>query len=300
MTDDVISKATEVLMRRYGIDAEASQELLMQLARRQQLPVTDLARQLAAGSCAPTTADPSRAEAGPPPGPAVDRLSRHDVHMRLAVLIRDVQNRSPTEAAKVLDELTVTAVEYVPGAEYAGITVTDGRGRIDTASAIGRFPGLLDVIQERHHEGPCLQAIRGHHTVRVDDLNTEARWPNYQRDALAQTPIRSVLSYALSANDHALGALNFYAEHPHAFDTESEHLGFIYATHAALAWGALRRDIQFRDALASRDIIGQAKGILMERHQINAEEAFNRLRRLSQESNTPVAELSRRIALNDL
>ena len=260
--------------------------------------MTDVARALIAKFSAPTTADPSRADASPRPGPTVDRLSRHDIHVRLAALIRDVQDRPPTEIATALDELTVTAVQYVPGAQYAGITVTDGHGHIDTPSAIGRYPGLLDAIQERHHEGPCLQAVRQHHTVRVDDLNTDTRWPKYQRDALAQTPIRSVLSCALSANHHALGALNFYAEHPHAFDIESECLGFVYATHAALAWNALRRDLQFRDGLASRDIIGQAKGMLMERHQINAEEAFNRLRQLSQNSNTPVAELSRKIAAN--
>ena len=260
--------------------------------------MTDVARALIAKFSAPTTADPSQAQASPRPGSTVDRLSRHDIHVRLAALIRDVQDRPPTEIARALDELTVTAVQYVPGAQYASITVTNGRGHIDTPSAIGRYPGLLDVIQERHHEGPCLQAVRQHHTVRIDDLNTETRWPKYQRDALAQTPIRSVLSYALSANQHALGALTFYAEHPHAFDTESEGLGFVYATHAALAWNALRRDLQFRDALASRDIIGQAKGMLMERHQIDADEAFNRLRQLSQKSNTPIAELCCKIAAN--
>jgi ANTAR domain/GAF domain len=294
MTDDVmISKAVEFLMWRYGLDAEASLGLLMRLSRHREEPVTDLARQFAARSPTPTTADPSRDEAGPLPG--IDGLSRDDIHMRLAVLIGDLQNCPPREMPKALGELTVTAVQYVPGAQYAGITVTDGRGRIDTSSAIGRYPRLMDVIQQRHHEGPCLQAVRQHQTVRVDDLNTETRWPNYQRDALAQTPIRSVLSYSLSANHHALGALSFYAERPHAFDNESESLGFVYATHAALAWNASLRNIQFRDALASRDIIGQAKGMLMERHQINAEEAFDLLRRLSQESNTPVAELSRRL-----
>ncbi len=298
MPDDLISQAIALTMLRYNIDADAAQALVMQLSTHQEQPMTDVARALIAKFSAPTTANPSRAEASPQPGPTVDRLSRHDIHVRLAALIRDVQDRPPTEIATALDELTVTAVEYVPGAQYAGITVIDGRGHIDTPSAIGRYPGLLDVIQERHHEGPSLQAVRQHHTVRVDDLNTETRWPKYQRDALAQTPIRSVLSYALSANHHALGALNFYAEHPHAFDTESERLGFVYATHAALAWNVLRRDLQFRDALASRDIIGQAKGMLMERHQITAEEAFNRLRQLSQKSNTPVAELSGKIAAN--
>ena len=296
--DDVITQATALVMRRYNIDADAAQALVRQLSTHQQLPITDVAHALIARFSTPTSADTPRAEACPRPGPTGDGFSPHDIHVRLAGLIRDVQDRPPTGIATALDELTGTAVQYVPGAQYAGITVTDGRGHVDTPSAIGRYPGLLDVIQERHQEGPALQAVRQHHTVRVDDLNTDTRWPKYQRDALAQTPIRSVLSCALSANHHALGALNFYAEHPHAFDIESECLGFVYATHAALAWNALRRDLQFRDALASRDIIGQAKGMLMERHQINAEEAFNRLRQLSQNSNTPVAELSRKIAAN--
>jgi hypothetical protein len=297
--DDVITQATELVMRQYNIDADAALALVTQLSTHQQQPMTDVARALVARFSAPTTADTSRAGAGPRLGPTGDRLSPHDIHVRLAALIRDVQDRPPTEIATALDELTVTAVEYVPGAQYAGITVVDGRrGHIDTPSAVGRYPELLDVIQERHQEGPCLQAVRQHHTVRVDDLDTDTRWPKYQHDALAETPIRAVLSYALSAKHHALGALNFYAEHSHAFDGESERLGFVYATHAALAWNALRRDLQFSDALASRDVIGQAKGMLMERHQINAEEAFDRLRQLSQKYNIPVAELSRKIAAN--
>jgi ANTAR domain/GAF domain len=296
MPDELSSQAIAITMLRYSIDADAAQALVKQLSTHHLQRMTDGAAALIAKLSAHTPADPSQAEAGPQPAPTVDKLSHHDIHVRLAALIRDVQDRPPTEIAKTLEELTATAVQYVPAAQYASITVTDCHGHIDTLSAIGRYPGLLDAIQERHHEGPHLQALRQQHTVRVDDLNTESRWPNYQRDALAETPIRSVLTYALSANHLALGALNFYAEHPNAFDTESELLGFVYATHAALAWNRLRRDLQFRDALASRDVIGQAKGRLMERHQINAEEAFDRLRQLSQNSNTPVAELSRKIA----
>jgi len=298
MPHDVISQAIVATMLRYHIDADAAQTLVTQLSTHQQQPLIDVARDLIAKFSVPTTADPSPAEASAQPEPTVDRRSRQGIDVRLAALIRDVQDRRPTEMASALDELTVTAVQYVPAAQYAGITVIDGRGRLDTQSSIGRYPALLDVIEQRHQEGPCLQAVRHHHTVCVDDLDTETQWPNYQRDALAQTPIHSVLSYRLAANHRTLGALNFYAERPNAFDNESETLGFVYATHAALAWNALRRDIQFRNALASRDIIGQAKGMLMERHQINADVAFDLLRQLSQESNTPVAELSRKIAAN--
>ena len=296
MPEDLNTQAIAITMLRYNVDAEAAQALVKRLSTHQQQQMTDGAGALIARLSAHTTAGPSQAEASPRPGPTVVKPSHHDIHVRLAALIRDVEDRPPTEIARTLDELAATAVQYMPAAQYASISVTDCHGHIDTLSAIGRYPGLLDAIQERHREGPHVQALRQQHTVRVDDLNTETRWPNYQRDAVAETPIRSVLTYTLSANHLARGALNFYAEHPNAFDTESELLGFVYATHAALAWNGLRRDLQFRDALASRDVIGQAKGRLMERHQIDAEEAFDRLRQLSQNSNTPVAELSRKIA----
>ena len=104
---------------------------------------------------------------------------------------------------------------------------------------------------------------------------------------------------AIPTNGDPLGALNFYAERPHAFNTESEELGLVYVTHAALAWTALRHATQFRSALASRDIIGQAKGTLMERYHIDAGEAFNLLRKLSQQSNTPVTQISRRLVEAD-
>jgi len=92
----------------------------------------------------------------------------------------------------------------------------------------------------------------------------------------------------MSANHHALGALNFYADTPtHSTSSRMPRIRLRHPHRAGR--NALRRDLQFRDGLASRDIIGQAKGMLMERHQINAEEAFNRLRQLSQNSNTPVA-----------
>ncbi|WP_286133714.1 ANTAR domain-containing protein [Mycobacterium sp. 360MFTsu5.1] len=68
------------------------------------------------------------------------------------------------------------------------------------------------------------------------------------------------------------------------------------ATHAALAWDSVRREVDFRSALSSRDVIGQAKGIIMERFQVNAVAAFNMLTRLSQESNTPVAVLAQKLA----
>jgi transcriptional regulator with GAF, ATPase, and Fis domain len=126
-------------------------------------------------------------------------------------------------------------------------------------------------------------------------LTREHRWPAYCREATEQTPIRSIVSFQLFADHHSMGALNFFAEQPDAFDDEAAELGLILATHTALAWNMVRRDEQFRSALASRDIIGQAKGMIMERFNIDAVQAFELLKKLSQSSNTPLAVVAHEI-----
>ena len=133
---------------------------------------------------------------------------------------------------------------------------------------------MLDEIQSRRQQGPCLTAAGLQDTVRIDDLDADDRWPLYRKDALKLTPIRSILSYGMFRDGGTTAALNFYAEPVHAFDDESVNLGLIFATHTAMVWDMMRRDQQFRSALVSRDIIGQAKGRLMERFDIDADEAF--------------------------
>ena len=80
-----------------------------------------------------------------------------------------------------------------------------------------------------------------------------------------------------------------------AFDDDSVELGLVYAAHTSVAWNSMRREQQFRSALASRDVIGQAKGMLMERFNIDAVAAFQLLRRLSQESNTRLVDIAERL-----
>jgi GAF domain-containing protein len=125
-------------------------------------------------------------------------------------------------------------------------------------------------------------------------MQLENRWPAYCREA-RETPIRSIISFQLFADHHQMGALNFYADQPYAFDDDAAEMGLILATHAAVGWNMVRRDEQFRSALASRDIIGQAKGMIMERFKIDAVQAFELLKRLSQSSNTPLAVVARQL-----
>ncbi|WP_254704660.1 ANTAR domain-containing protein [Rhodococcus pyridinivorans] len=117
------------------------------------------------------------------------------------------------------------------------------------------------------------------------------RWPAFASRA-ARLGARSMLAVPLYTTDDTIGALNLHSSHAGAFDDGSIDIASTLATHAAFATVAAVREEQFRAALASRDVIGQAKGVLMERFGIDAESAFGMLRRLSQERNQLVRDLA--------
>lgn len=205
------------------------------------------------------------------------------------------QQRRDAQMASGLEELIDTARRNVPGAQYAGMTVASRTKGISTVAATHHDARTLDEIQQRHQQGPCVSAAWDHHTVRIDDLETDQRWPHYRIDALNKTSVRSVLAFEVFVNEDTMGALSFYSDHPHAFEQESIELGLIFATHIALAWNMFRRNAQFRSALASRDLIGQAKGMIMERFHVDAIRAFELLTHLSQESNTKLVDIAQQI-----
>jgi transcriptional regulator with GAF, ATPase, and Fis domain len=217
----------------------------------------------------------------------------------VADLVQALRHQQDADIDTVLAELTHSAVNSMPGAQYAGITVAFRDGNVRTASATDRYPVLLDEIQQLHGEGPCLTAAREEQVIRVDDVAREDRWPAYCSEAIEATSIRSIMSFPLFAEHHSAGALNFYAEQSSAFDDDAAELGLILATHTSLAWNMVRQDEAFRRALASRDIIGQAKGMIMERFDVDAGHAFELLKRLSQNSNTPLAVVARRLVESD-
>lgn len=218
--------------------------------------------------------------------------SRNDMMRDVADLVHTLNQRTRADADGALDELVANLLGHMSCAQHAGVTLATSSGEVQTLSATDGYPAALDGIQRRLREGPCLAAAWKHHVVRLDDVCGEERWPSYCREVAATTPIRSVLAFEIFTGDGTTGALNFYAQTANAFDDDAVELGLILATHAALAWHMVRRDEQFRSALASRDIIGQAKGMLMERFDIDAVQAFELLKRLSQNSNTPLTEVA--------
>jgi len=106
------------------------------------------------------------------------------------------------------------------------------------------------------------------------------------------------MAFQLFIAEETMGALNVYAERPHAFDHNSRAIGLVFAAHSSVTWNVARRDEQFRRALASRDTIGQAKGMIMERYGVNAVQAFEVLRKLSQDSNVPLVQVATELVAN--
>jgi GAF domain-containing protein len=221
------------------------------------------------------------------------------LQLRIADLMHRVQRHADSDIPLALDEIAAGAAQLIPGAQYAAITVTGDDGAVATPASTHRYPEILDDVQYEGHVGPSVDAARDRVIVRIDDLTQDGRWPQYRVNALERTPIRSVLVFPLTARTHALGALGVYSDRAHAFDDAAFAVAQAYATHASLAWDAVRRKEQFQAALATRDIIGQAKGMIMERYGCDSDHAFDLLKRLSQETNTRLRDLARQLVEAD-
>ena len=152
----------------------------------------------------------------------------------------------------------------------------------------------LDELQEQCNEGPCVTAAVDELIVRTDDFTHERRWLKYSA-AIADLGVRSGLSFKLYTGAQTAGALNLFGLQPHAFNGESEAIGSVLAAHAASAILASRHGEQLESALNTRDTIGQAKGVIMERYNVDAMRAFEMLRELSQTSNTRLVDIADRV-----
>jgi GAF domain-containing protein len=198
------------------------------------------------------------------------------------------------ELQPTLQAIVSTAVSMLSPARHAGLIIIS-RGELIPRASVGEPPLLLDRLQQQLGEGPCISAARHQSVFRIEDTRQDQRWPQFSTEA-ARLHVRSMLCVPLRAHERCLGALSLYADQAAAFTELHERVTTLLATFAALALAEAQRAEQMHDALGNRDVIGQAKGILMERHRITADAAFAVLARVSQAENTKVAEIARRLA----
>ncbi len=235
----------------------------------------------ATAGCDGTAVGRSRPMADASDGPGHAAGSWQDLGEVMGRMARQLQEEHG-DVEGTLQAVTAAAVEVVPHADECGISYVIGRTRVEPRAWTSDLPRELDALQERVGEGPCLDAVWRRGFVRVDDVAADDRWPRFTRQA-RELGVGSMMCFRLFVQDDRLGALNVYSRTVGAFGDDSRDLGHMVAAHAAVAIAGARYEANLRRGMDTRDVIGQAKGILMERHRLTADQAFAVLDRVSNE-----------------
>ena len=218
-------------------------------------------------------------------------VQNHDLAFRMAELARSTALRKVDD---VLADVTATAMELIEGVDVAGVLLVGKANSFETLAPTSELMFKLDDLQMRYGEGPCVEAALEEIVVRTDDFRNEPRFPNYA-PKVVELGVLSALSFKLYTADRTAGALNLFGFQPRLWDAEAETIGMVLAAHAAAAILASRQGDQLQSALSTRDRIGQAKGIIMERFGIDDIRAFAMLRQLSQDANTKLIDVAQRV-----
>ncbi|MEP6482405.1 MAG: GAF and ANTAR domain-containing protein, partial [Rhodoglobus sp.] len=192
-----------------------------------------------------------------------------------------------------------------PGADGAGVTLLRmdrTNSRVEALAASHPFVAEIDEIQYvTLNEGPCITAATEARTVRSGSLGGEKMWPRFG-PRVGRLGIHSALSLPLLLPGQVVGAINVYARGKDVFDDHAAELGELFAAPATVAvhnaqilTQALALTAQLQAALSSRPVIDQAIGLLRGRNGGTAEEAFGRLRAISQSEHVKLADVAQRI-----
>jgi putative methionine-R-sulfoxide reductase with GAF domain len=198
----------------------------------------------------------------------------------------------------VLTEIVRIASTGIPGAESTSITLIRGDEAF-TAAHDGDMALAADELQYERGYGPCMDAGRGNVVLRVDDMATETRWPDYSARVL-EVGVRSSLSVPLPYQGTSIGALNIYSTQVGGFQGE-ENLSAATQVAEVVAVAIANADAHaqvvdqahnMRRAMESRAVIEQAKGVLMAQRGVDAQQAFDMLREASQRYNRKLRDIA--------
>jgi GAF domain-containing protein len=205
----------------------------------------------------------------------------------LALSLRD----EGASSAAVLARITDAAATTIPGADCAAVVVLAGPGELAARAAHGNLPAAVMALENATGQGPCLDTVTRGVRVWVSDVTTDDRWPLFRTGAAA-TGARAMICTPLAAGTAGYGSLSLISSTAGALDAESADLAGLFAVHAAIALAGSESLRQLHAALSTRDLIGQAKGVLMERHQLTADAAFALLVQVSQDTNTKLRDVA--------
>jgi GAF domain-containing protein len=234
----------------------------------------------------PTPARLDESSAGPPV----------DLAGALSQMAGLVLSRETVETA--LELVTTLAATTTAGTLGAAVTVVDEHGKRSRAAS-NQAVEQADALQYEMDEGPCLTAWRTRELVRIDDTTTDGRWPRWN-EAVSQLRVRSVLSAPLLLGDESIGAMKVYCERPMNYGPHDEHVMRLLAAQAAILLAnaqslrqARRLSRQLTDALAGRDAIAQATGVLLGQGAASRQDAFATLAAVARQSDRPIEDVAR-------
>jgi GAF domain-containing protein len=224
----------------------------------------------------------------PPPADPVEALERLG-RLSLRELSMDSLLQTVADLAKTV----------LPGNPEASVTVVV-KDRPSTVASTGPLATDLDETQYAEGHGPCLHAARSGELTEIPDTRTDDRWPDYTPRAVEHGNLSSLsVPLPIDEKEQVTGALNIYARRPGAFDDASRSVATRFAPYAAVAAGNVYAYQSARDmadnlqtALESRAVIDQAKGILMQRHKLTADQAFQALAQASMHTNRKVRDVA--------
>lgn len=209
------------------------------------------------------------------------------------VLLARALHLKNAELQPTLDAVISHAVATIEPAQHAGLILLVS-GNLVPQATLGEPPAALDLLQQSTGTGPCIDAAQEQVVITIDNTVTDSRWPKFTTRA-TELGVASMLCVPLWVDELRLGTLSLYGQKPDAFGPQHRQLTDLYATHAAIALADAQRTAQLQHALANRDVIGQAKGILIERLKIAPDVAFACLSRASQRSNRKLTAIAQHL-----
>jgi GAF domain-containing protein len=199
------------------------------------------------------------------------------------------QARTPSETIQTIAE---TALLSIPSIEHVGVSVLDRHGQAETVAATSDLVLELDKLQYSLDEGPCVDSLRDATVVAAPRIKDDPRWPRYA-PAAVQLGLKAQLAVKLYLDEQGtVGGLNMYSTASEEIDPQAPGIADLFATHAAVALGKAREVDHLHQALRTREVIGQAIGLLMAQYQLDTDGAFAFLVRTSSHSNIKVRDIA--------
>jgi GAF domain-containing protein len=201
----------------------------------------------------------------------------------------------PRSMEETLEVIADTARHSIPGFDDVGISLMRSDGKVETKAATGGLVWELDALQYELNEGPCVSSLREEPVIVVEHLRHAQRWPQFVPRAV-KLGLKSQMALRLYVDeDGTIGGINLYSTSSEDIESHAPHLAQVFAAQAAVALGHAQELDQLQQALESRQAIGQAVGIIIERYKLDEHAAFNFLARLSQHSNTRLRDIAARV-----